>query len=106
MDAIGPVLRINSLAELRPIMLFRDWEIDEAGLSVLYRPAGLLFLIDYAARAPVPIEALSARLAHSCDAAELPDADALTRIGKDALHAFFLAAEVCQEPTDDDQIPF
>ena len=102
MDAIGPVVRIESTAELRPIMLFRDWDIDEEGLTVLYRPAGLLFLIDYIAPAPVPIEGLSARLAHSCKTAELPEIEALTKIGQDALHAFFLAAQVCQEPTDDE----
>jgi hypothetical protein len=105
MDIISPIIRITSAAELRPIKLFQDWEIDEDGLTVLYRPAGLLFAIAHATSAPVPIEMLSARLVHSCQAAELPDAETLTLIGQDALHAFFLASEMCQE-ADDDQIPF
>lgn len=106
MDTISPVIRITSAAELRPIRLFQDWEIDEERQTVFYRPSGLLFMIDYTVTPPVPLDALSARLIHSCQTTKLPDNDTLTAIGKDALHAFFLAAEVCQEPTNDDQIPF
>ena len=106
MNIISPAIRITCATEIRPIRLFQDWEIDEERQTVFYGPASLLLEIGYADTMPVPLKALSARLAHSCQKVELPETEALIRIGQDALHAFFLVADVCQEPTDDDQIPF
>lgn len=104
MDAISPVFRVKSSAELRPIRLFQDWEIDEAQGTAFYRPKGLLFLIAASGPCPVPIDALTAQLAHSCEPVQLPDVATLANLGRDALHAFYLVASICQEP--DDEPPF
>jgi hypothetical protein len=49
---------------------------------------------------------LSARLLHVCDGGDLPSLAALRQIGKDAICAFILSANVCHEPTSPDDIPF
>ena len=110
MDAISPVIRLADDHDMRGIAWLRDWDVDEARRTVFHAPSKLVFLIDYkppGAGEWVRPSALSARVAHVCDGGQLPEAASLLRIGKDAIHAFVLTAEVCHKPADDDDgIPF
>ena len=109
MDAIGPTTRLAHDLDMRPIKLLRDWDVDEPAGTVFHRPSKLVFLIDYDPQVdgqPVKPSAVSARAVHVCDGGALPPEARLRQIGKDAIHAFVLLAEVCHEPTNPDDIPF
>jgi hypothetical protein len=109
MDAIGPVIRLADDMDLHPIKLLRDWQVNEDARTVFHGPSKLVFVIDYD---PPPEGAwvrpsdLSAQMAHVCDGGKLPPPPVLQQIGKDAIHAFVLLADVCNPPTDSDEIPF
>ena len=109
MDTVSPIISLSDDRDLRPIKLFRDWDVDENARTVFHRPRKLVFLIDYVA--PLDGErvrpgGITARVAHVCDGHQLPTIETLQRIGKDAIHAFILSAAVCQDPSDPDDIPF
>ena len=109
MHAIAPVIRLDDDGDLRPIKLFKDWQVDEFARLVHHRPSKLAFLIDYITPPEgewVKPSGLCARLVHACDGTDVPAAARLRRIAKDAIHAFVLIARVCQEPTGEDEIPF
>jgi hypothetical protein len=109
MDTISPTISLADDRDMRPIKLFRDWDVDENARTVFHRPRKLVFLIDYVA--PLDGErvrpgAVTARVAHVCDGHQLPAMKTLRRIGKDAIHAFILCSGVCHDPRDEDDIPF
>jgi hypothetical protein len=114
MDALGPVIYLNDVQDFRPIRLFRDWAVDEYARTVLHRPSKLLFRIDCpspdndgAPGASLPLAALSARVVHVCNGAQLPAMHDLHRIGKDAILAFVIIADAFPPPPDHpDDIPF
>jgi hypothetical protein len=114
MDALGPIIYLTDVQDLRPIRLFRDWAVDEYARTVLHRPSKLLFRIDCpspdsdgAPSASVPLAALSARVVHVCNGAQLPAMHDLHRIGKDAILAFAIIADAFPPPPDHpDDIPF
>jgi hypothetical protein len=109
MDALGPIIRLADDHDMRGIALLRDWDVDEGTHTVFHAPTKLLFVIDYDQPGEgewVRPSALSARVAHVCDGGHLPEPTALQRVGKDAIHAFVLVAEVCQVPMNPDDIPF
>ena len=108
MHAIGPIIRLNDDNDFRAINLFGDWDVNEQTRIVHHAPSKLTFLIDYKHPAEgswvKPCD-LTARLVHICDGHALPKGK-LHQIGKDAIHAFLLVADVCHKPTDDSEIPF
>jgi hypothetical protein len=109
MDAMSPAIRLAHDSDMRPIKLLRDWVVNEKDRTVFHRPSKLMFLIEYpplAAGAPVRPSSLSARIAHVCDGHALPAPKKLHLIGKDAIHAFVISADVCSEPLKDADIPF
>ena len=102
MDTINPIISLTDDNDLRPIMLLRDWCVDENARTVFHSPSNLLFSIYYDPPVdgePVRPSALAARVAHVCDGHQLPAMETLERIGKDAIHAFILSLP------DDDDIP-
>jgi hypothetical protein len=109
MDTVSPVISLSDDLDLRPIKLFRDWSVDEDARTVFYRPRKLAFSIDYDAPlggGHVRPSAIKARVMHVCDGQRLPAMETLERVGKDAIHAFVLSADVCQERLDPGDIPF
>jgi hypothetical protein len=109
MDALGPAIRLDNDSDMRPIKLFRDWVVDEKDRTVFHRPSKLLFVVDYpepAGRQAVRPSSITARVAHVCAGGALPAHEKLRRIGKDAIHAFVASADACQEPLENDDIPF
>ena len=109
MDALGPVIRLDDDNDMRPIKWLRDWVADEDHKTVFYRPGKLVFVIDHPpprAGKWVQPSALSARLAHMCDSADMPALDEMRQLAKDAIHAFVLSADVCREPISYEDIPF
>jgi hypothetical protein len=101
MDTISPIISLTDDHDLRPIMLFRDWDVDENARTVFHSPSNLLFLIYYDPPEDgerVRPSAIAARVAHVCDGHQLPAMETLERIGKDAIHAFILSLP-------DDDIP-
>ena len=75
MDAIAPTITLTRAEELRPIVFGDDWRVNENDATVFHRPSKLLFRIDCPSveeGARVPLAALSARILHVCDGAQLP----------------------------------
>ena len=121
MDAISPTFRLDSETDFRGISLFRDWVVNERERTVFYRPARLLFVVDYRPPADGRVTplALSATLRHACTGHDMPPPSELRQLGKDALHAFLIASDIFEDwlpptrPTTtpaqlqyDDDIPF
>jgi hypothetical protein len=108
MHAIAPIIRLDSEDDFRPINLFKDWHVNETTRIVHHFPSKLTFVINYEHPAEgswvKPCE-LTARLIHICDGRGRP-INKLRQIGKDAIHAFLLVADVCHKPFDDSEIPF